>query len=92
MGPERLPKVVMDSEVDGRRKRGRPKSGWRHQVKDMMAGYCLTEEQAEDRVAWKKNLKKKIVDLNFKVHNTYTLAVIMDVVINIYADMLVSKG
>lgn len=39
-----------------------------------------------------QNLKKKIVDLNFKVHNTYTLAVIMDVVINIYADMLVSKG
>ena len=40
------------SEVSGRRIRGRPKKKWRHNIKEDMKKYQLTEDMAQDRKYW----------------------------------------
>ena len=46
-------KRVMEMEMDGRRKRGRPKTRWMDRVKDDMKSLELEEDDALDRRAWR---------------------------------------
>ena len=47
-------KRVMRMEVEGRRKRGRPKRRWMDCVSDDMKKRCITETDAHNRTVWKR--------------------------------------
>ena len=49
-------KKALNFEVDGKRKKGRPKSTWKGKVKIGMQKACLKEEDAWDRNKWRKCL------------------------------------
>ena len=46
-------KKVMEMEIEGRRKRGRPKTRWMDRVRGDMRELDLDEEDAMDRKAWR---------------------------------------
>ena len=50
-------KRVMRMEVQGRRKRGRPKRRWMDCVRDDMKGKCLTEMDAQCRTGWRNMVR-----------------------------------
>ena len=57
MNEGRLVKKVYNSEVEGPRRKGRPRRGWEESVKDTLVGRGLNvaeaKELAQDRVKWK---------------------------------------
>ena len=62
MKDERMAKRVMESEVEGRRVRGRPRMGWSEGVKNSLDAIGVPEEErrvlANDRIKWKKVVKR----------------------------------
>ena len=52
----RLPKKVMKWSPPGRRKRGRPKLTWAEEIRGLMEGKGLMEEDWNDREKWKKKI------------------------------------
>jgi len=49
-------KEVLDFEVLGKRKRGRPKSTWRGKVKNNLKKADLNEEDAFNRTKWRRGV------------------------------------
>ena len=43
---------VTNIQVGGRRKRGRPRQGWKVTVKSDLSRWCLEQEDVHDRVIW----------------------------------------
>ena len=56
---EHLLRKVSEMEVEGKRRRGRPKRRWRNCVNDDMESLGITIALALDRTAWKANLHKE---------------------------------
>jgi len=52
----RLRKEVMKWSPPGRRKRGRPKLNWAEEIRGLMGGKGLMEEDWNDRGKWRKKL------------------------------------
>ena len=50
-------KKAMMMEVNGKRKRGRPKLTWRRQVKESVKKVGLKIEEAEDRTTWREGVR-----------------------------------
>ena len=50
-------KKAMMLEVNGKRKRGRPKTTWRRQVKENVEKVELKIEEAADRTRWRKGVR-----------------------------------
>ena len=48
---------VMDMEVDGRRRRGRPKFRWKDNVSNDMREKSLREQDAQDRRRWRRLIR-----------------------------------
>lgn len=59
MSPGRIPKLAMEWEPEGRRKRGRPRTQWRDKLEESMAGRGLTEDDAVDREEWRRRLEEE---------------------------------
>ena len=49
---------AMEFEVEGTRRRGRPKKTWRSQVEDDTAGVGLTFADAVNRTRWREGVRK----------------------------------
>lgn len=45
MGDERIPKAVYEMTVEGRRRRGRPRTRWKDSVLESLVGYGLVETE-----------------------------------------------
>ena len=54
---------VMEHEIPGKRKTGRPRKLWEECVKKDLEGYGLRREDAYDRVKWQEHIKAKIANL-----------------------------
>ncbi len=52
-GDEYVGKRVMTSQVEGRRRRGRPKLRWKDKLKEDLEAKGLGEEHARDKTRWK---------------------------------------
>ncbi len=50
--------VLERLEVDGRRPVGRPRKTWRREIQEDLALMRLDEHQAEDRVEWRRAIKR----------------------------------
>ena len=50
----RIDKRVMVTEVQGKRRRGRPKWGWLDNIKNKLSERELSGEEAQDRVHWRR--------------------------------------
>ena len=50
-------KKAMILEVNGKRKRGRPKMAWRRQVEESMKEVGLKIEEAADRTRWREGVR-----------------------------------
>ena len=49
-------KKALDFEIDGHRKRGRPKSTWKRKVEEEVKKIGLRKEDAHDRAKWRKGM------------------------------------
>ena len=47
-------KRVMNMEVDGRRRRGRPKFRWKDRIHEDLREKGLNEDDAQDRIRWRR--------------------------------------
>ena len=56
-GDDNILKKAMMLEVNGQRKRGRPKMIWRRQVEESAQKVRLTIEKAADRTRWRKGVR-----------------------------------
>ena len=54
---EYVEKQVMAMEVEGNRKKGRPRRRWYDSIKDDMREKELTREDTQDRVRWRRTVK-----------------------------------
>ena len=48
---------ALQFEVDGRRRRGRPRNTWKKQVEKEMQKTGLQKEDAQDRTKWREGVK-----------------------------------
>ena len=53
---------VMEHEIPGKRKKGRPRKSWEECVKKDLERYGLRTEDAYDRVKWREHIKAKIAN------------------------------
>ena len=53
---------VMEHEIPGKRKKGRPRKSWEECIKKDLERYGLTREDAYDRVKWREQIKAKIAN------------------------------
>ena len=53
---------VMELEIIGKRKKGRPKKSWEECVKKDLERYDLKREDAYDRKKWRERIKEKIAN------------------------------
>ena len=53
---------VMEHEIPGKRKKGRPRKSWEECVKKDLERYGLRREDAYDRVKWREHIKAKIAN------------------------------
>ena len=61
VGNDRLPKLLMNWQPDGRNRRGRPKKRWRHNLRKGLERYSQGEIETEGREQWKKRIKKTFI-------------------------------
>ena len=54
---EHIGRQTMDMEVQGRRRRGRPKKRWRDCVREDLRGMGIDEAEAADRRRWKRLIR-----------------------------------
>ena len=54
---------VMEHEIPGKRKKGRPRKSWEECIKKDLERYGLRREDAYDRVKWREHIKAKIAKL-----------------------------
>ena len=54
---ESILKKAMVIEVNGQRKRGRPKQQWKRQVEESMKKIGLRVEEATDRARWREGVR-----------------------------------
>ena len=54
---ESILKKAMVLEVNGQRKRGRPKQPWKRQVEESMKKIGLRVEEATDRARWREGVR-----------------------------------
>ena len=52
-----IPKKAMILEVNGQRKRGRPKMTWRRQVEESVKKVGLKIEEVADRTRWREGVR-----------------------------------
>lgn len=57
MGGNRIPKIIMDWEAEGRRWRGRPHVKWKDRIMESVDGRKLSEEDTLDSQRWRDMLK-----------------------------------
>ena len=57
MNDDNVLKKAMMMEVNGKRKRGRPKLTWRRQVEESVKKVGLKIEEAADRTRWKEGVR-----------------------------------
>ena len=53
---------VMEVEITGKRKKGRPRKSWEECVKKDLERYGLRREDAYDRKKWRERIKAKIAN------------------------------
>ena len=54
MGEDRMPKKIFTQELEGTRRRGRPRKGWREEVeRDQVLGVRRWRELVIDREKWR---------------------------------------
>ena len=53
---------VMELEIIGKRKKGRPKKSWEECVKKDLERYDMRREDAYDRKKWRERIKEKIAN------------------------------
>ncbi|XP_064080729.1 uncharacterized protein LOC135197642 [Macrobrachium nipponense] len=51
---QHMAREVMDVEVDGTQRRGRPKTRWRDCIRNYMREKGVREEMTQDRGSWKR--------------------------------------
>ena len=54
MGEDRIPKIILEWDAEGRRRREKPQEKWMDGIRRSMNRLELTEEDAQDRNVWKK--------------------------------------
>jgi hypothetical protein len=59
MPEERLPAIIHSWIPPGRRKRGRPRWSWRDGVTEAMKRRGMGEEDAHDRILWRRGLGRQ---------------------------------
>ena len=59
MGEDRIPKMILEWNAEGRRRRGKPQEKWMDGIKRSMNRLELTEEDAQDRNVWKNKITVK---------------------------------
>ena len=59
MGEDRIPKIILEYNAEGRRRRGKPQKKWKDGIRRSMNRLELTEEDAQDRNAWKNKITLK---------------------------------
>ena len=53
-GEKQIAREVMESEVQGRRRRGRPKTRWKNIITADMVERGLSVQDCEDRINWRR--------------------------------------
>ena len=53
---------VMEHEIPGKRKKGRPRKSWEECIKKDLEQYGLRREDAYDQVKWREHIKAKIAN------------------------------
>ena len=56
MGEDRIPKMILEWNAEGRRRRGKPREQWMDGIRRSMNRMELTEEDAQDRDLWRSKL------------------------------------